>query len=238
MDYCNGSASKLLDGTLKLRHCTSFFSTLFLRGLYLGLVMGVVEGNLLLLFISWMMAVTRVRLTRKTRLAALVYHNPDPGHPTPRRWKRLRPPSSEGEGSEVGVPRNLFSSSWNWVRVLHSGTLGTCLRRERAVGFFFRLVSPAEGTSALALVHFNELHACVQACAYYLRPHHNHHNHHNHHLFVGRRMVMGIYFGSVLFPPFSMFVTCLSLPSSCPWIVVSGLGAYFSMAGYLVLMIW
>ena len=33
---------------------------------------------------------------------------PDPGHPTPRRWKRLRPPSSEGEGGEVGVPRNLF----------------------------------------------------------------------------------------------------------------------------------
>ena len=32
----------------------------------------------------------------------------DPGHSTPRRWKRLRSPSSEGEGGEVGEPRNLF----------------------------------------------------------------------------------------------------------------------------------
>ena len=32
----------------------------------------------------------------------------DPGHSTPRRWKRLRVPSSEGEWGEVGVPRNLF----------------------------------------------------------------------------------------------------------------------------------
>ena len=50
----------------------------------------------------------RVRLTRKTRPVALVSHDADPGHPMPRRWKRLRPPSSEGEGGEVGVPRNLF----------------------------------------------------------------------------------------------------------------------------------
>ena len=50
----------------------------------------------------------RVRLTRKTRPGASSHVNPDPGHPTPRRWKRLRPPTSEGVGSEVGVPRNLF----------------------------------------------------------------------------------------------------------------------------------
>ena len=36
--------------------------------------------------------VKRVRLTRKTRPVARVSHGPDPGHPTPRRWKRLRPP--------------------------------------------------------------------------------------------------------------------------------------------------
>ena len=48
----------------------------------------------------------RVRLTRKTRPEALVYLNPDPGHPTPRRGKRLLPPSCEGE--EGSVPRNLF----------------------------------------------------------------------------------------------------------------------------------
>ena len=50
----------------------------------------------------------RVRLTRKTRPSASSQVIPDPGHPTPRRWKRLRPPSSVGEGGEVGVPRNLF----------------------------------------------------------------------------------------------------------------------------------
>ena len=50
----------------------------------------------------------RVRLTRKTRPGAASDLIPDPGHPTPRRWKRLRPPSSEGVGGEVGEPRNLF----------------------------------------------------------------------------------------------------------------------------------
>ena len=39
----------------------------------------------------------RVRLTRKTRPVARVSHDPDPGRPTPRRWKRLRPSSSDGE---------------------------------------------------------------------------------------------------------------------------------------------
>ena len=50
----------------------------------------------------------RVRLTKKTRPGRSSHVNPDPGHPTLRRWRRLRPPSSEGEGGEVGVPRNLF----------------------------------------------------------------------------------------------------------------------------------
>ena len=77
---------------------------------------------------------------------------PDQGHPTQRRWKRLRPPSSEGVGSEVGVPRKSFSSTWGWV-ILHLGTPGTCLRRENRRRWF-RLVSPGEGTSARALVHF------------------------------------------------------------------------------------
>ena len=34
----------------------------------------------------------RVRLTGKTRPGVSSHSNPDPGHPTPRRWKRLRPP--------------------------------------------------------------------------------------------------------------------------------------------------
>ena len=50
----------------------------------------------------------RVRLSNKTRPGVLSHSNPDPGHPTPRRWKTLRAPSFEGVGGEVGVPRNLF----------------------------------------------------------------------------------------------------------------------------------
>ena len=38
-------------------------------------------------------------------------------------------------------------------------------------------------------------------------------------------------------PPFIMYAICLSLLSSCPWIVVSGLDAYSGMVGYLVLMV-
>ena len=52
--------------------------------------------------------VKRVRLTRKTRVGVSPVRFPDQGHSTPRRWKRLRSPSSEGVGGEAGVPRNLF----------------------------------------------------------------------------------------------------------------------------------
>ena len=40
----------------------------------------------------------RVQLTKKTRPGDIFYGIPDQGHRTPRRWKRLRTPSSEGEG--------------------------------------------------------------------------------------------------------------------------------------------
>ena len=50
----------------------------------------------------------RVRLTRKTRPGVSSHSFPDPGHPTPRRWKKLRLPSSEEVEGEVGEPRNLF----------------------------------------------------------------------------------------------------------------------------------
>ena len=72
LGYPKGSALELLDGTLKLRHCTDLFT---------------------MCFPPW-------------SLPRISY--PDPGHPTPRRWKRLRLPSSEGVGGEVGEPRNLF----------------------------------------------------------------------------------------------------------------------------------
>ena len=109
--YPKGSALELLDGTLKLRHCITLFSTRFSPlGLYPGLEMGVVNGSFVLLDILLIQVAVggkRVRLTKKTRPGVFSLSNPDPGHPTPRRWKRLRPLSSKGEGSEVGVPRNL-----------------------------------------------------------------------------------------------------------------------------------
>ena len=53
-------------------------------------------------------------------------------------------------GGEVGGPRNLFpvctGDAWN-LPLEGTGVVG------------FRLVSPAEGTSALPLVHFIQMHA-------------------------------------------------------------------------------
>ena len=43
--------------------------------------------------------------------------NPDPVHSTPRRWKRLRSPSSVGEGGRSGRASQSFSSTWGWVMI-------------------------------------------------------------------------------------------------------------------------
>ena len=48
----------------------------------------------------------RVWLTRQTRPGAASHVIPDPGHPTPKRWKSLRTPSSDRVGSEVGGERS------------------------------------------------------------------------------------------------------------------------------------
>ena len=106
-----GSAAELLDGALKLRCCTTPFSnrfpTWFLPPVGNGRVrsLGVATGHLI--GEGGNMA-KRVRLTRKTHGSVTTVSIPDQGHSTPRRWKRLRPPSSEGVGGEAGVPRNLF----------------------------------------------------------------------------------------------------------------------------------
>ena len=161
LGYPKGSAGELLDGSLKLQCCTTVFTKQFLPwslpsvGNGGGKRWDVTPGHS---SDDRGSTVKMVRLTRKTRPGALTHCNPDPGHSTPRRWKRLRP-SSEGEGGEVGVPRNLFP---------RLGLDEACTRRslERAFGGnrrrgFFRLVSPAEVVSALASAHFNQVHACV-----------------------------------------------------------------------------
>ena len=111
LGYPEGSAAELLDGSLKLRYCTAIFTMRFPPSSLPRVGNG--GGK------RWDVtpdhpsndcrnSVKRVRLTRKTRPGASIFVIPDPGHSTPKRWKRLRSPSSDGEGGEVGVPRNLF----------------------------------------------------------------------------------------------------------------------------------
>ena len=89
----------------------------------------------------------RVRLTRKTRPGVSSHVAPDPGHPTLRRWKRLLPPPSEGEVVRWACLAIFFLD-------LGLGEVCTWGRLEPARRSGSRLVSPAEGTSALALVRF------------------------------------------------------------------------------------
>ena len=113
LGYPKGSALELLDGTLKLRHCTDLFTKRFPPwslprvGSGIGKRNGITPGHS---SDTGGNSGKRVRLTKKTRpgAASHVIPDQDPGHPTPRRWKRLRSPSSEGVGSEVGEPRKLF----------------------------------------------------------------------------------------------------------------------------------
>ena len=132
LGYPKGSALELLDGTLKLRHCTTLFTMRFPPWSPPGVGNG---GGKRHFFTPGHLpddrrnVVKRVWLTRKTRPGASAHVIPDPGHPTPRRWKRSRSPSSEGvEGASQS-----FSSTWGWARFA-LGTPGTCLRREQAQG--------------------------------------------------------------------------------------------------------
>ena len=111
LGYPRGSAAELLDGALKLRCCTTPFSKRFptwsLPPVGNGRIrsLGVATGHSL---DEGSNVVKRVRLTRKTHVGVSSVYNPDQGHSTPRRWKRLRPPFSEGVGGETSVSRNLF----------------------------------------------------------------------------------------------------------------------------------
>ena len=150
---------ELLDGTLKLRHCTDLFAERFPPWSLPRVGSGVGKGYSVttdhLPDISGTVG-KRVRLTKKTRPSASshVIPDPDPGHSTPRRWKRLRsplPPKERGERwaclaiffLALGLGDFAPGDAWN---LPSEGT---------GVGFFCRLVSPAEGVSALALTHFN-----------------------------------------------------------------------------------
>ena len=111
LGYPKGSAWELLDGTLKLRCCTTFFTMSFLPRSLPRVGNGGGKRQVIApgyLPNAGSTVGKRVRLIKKTRPDASPHVIPDPGHPTPRRWKRWRPPSSEGVGGEVGEPCNLF----------------------------------------------------------------------------------------------------------------------------------
>ena len=95
----------------------------------------------------------RVRLTRETRPGAFSLVHPDPGHSTPRRWKRLRllPPKEWGE--EWASLAIFFLALGGWVRF--ATEKASNLPSEGTSVRFFLLVSLVEGVSALALVRFN-----------------------------------------------------------------------------------
>ena len=88
--YPKGSASELLDGTLKLLYCTTIFTMRFLPWSLPGIGNGggkrqfVTPGHP---FDAGGDVGKRVPLTRKTRPGVSSHSNPDPGHPPSRRWK-------------------------------------------------------------------------------------------------------------------------------------------------------
>ena len=121
-----GSAAELLDGTLKLPLLYPYFyQAIHLLGFYLGWARVLVKEVLLPLVIFW---IVEVAFSQEDTARSIFMFILDPGHPTPRRWKRLRSPSSGRRGGEVGVPRNLFP------RLFAPGTPGTCLGGNRRRG--------------------------------------------------------------------------------------------------------
>ena len=124
LGYPQGSAAELLDGSLKLRYCTTFFTKHFPPGFYLGRAEGLVirrvvtSGNLLDCRGNFG---KRVRLTRKTRPGAFSLVHPDPGHSTPRRWKRLCAPPSSAEVRVSGGGKDGSGRIWVLGRMLGFG---------------------------------------------------------------------------------------------------------------------
>ena len=82
----------------------------------------------------------RVRLTRKTRPGVISHYNPDPGHPTPRRWKILRSPFLRGRGGVWWASLAIFFLALRLGDILHLGRLepafpaGQSSRRDQCTG--------------------------------------------------------------------------------------------------------
>ena len=111
LGYPKGSALELLDGTLKLRHCTDLFSKCFPPRSLPRVGSGVSKRHVITpchLLAAGGNSGKRVWLTRKTRPGAASHIIPDPGHPTPRRWKRLRLPFLRRRGVVMSACLAIF----------------------------------------------------------------------------------------------------------------------------------
>ena len=153
--YPKGSALELLDGTLKLRHCTEVFTKRFQLGLYPGLVLGLVKGMLFLLVICWMQVVIVVKGSglpeRHVQVQLLILF-------------RIQGIQRRGDGKDCApLPPKEWGVRWASLAIffLALGLGEVCtgdawnlpLEGTGVVGFL--LVSPAEGIGALAPVRFN-----------------------------------------------------------------------------------
>ena len=145
-----GAAAQLLDGTLKLRCCTTIFTKRFHPWVLPRFGDGV--GKRYAVTSDFLMDCRsnfgkRVRLTRNTRAGIPVHDVLDPGHPTPRRWKIFLLLALLGQGLR-GRTLQSFFSAWASVRFA-PGKLGTSLRREKALED-----SQAEWVGALSSTFF------------------------------------------------------------------------------------
>ena len=126
LGYPKGSALELLDGTLKLRYCTTLFTKRFPTWSLPQVSFGI--GKRSFSTVGHLLDIDstvgkRVRLTKKTRpgISSHVIPDPVPGHSTPRRFAS---PFLRRRRERGGRASQSFSSPWGWV-ILHLGTPGT-----------------------------------------------------------------------------------------------------------------
>ena len=111
LGYSKGSALELLDGTLKLRHCTTLFTMHFSPwsspkvGNGGGKRQSITPGGPL---DAGSNVGKRVRLTRKTRPGASSHVHSGSQASNAEEMEKIAPPVLRGVGGEVGEPRNLF----------------------------------------------------------------------------------------------------------------------------------
>ena len=153
LGYPKGSALELLDGTLSSDTALIFLPSVFPLGLYLGLVLGLVKGMVLLLVILRMLVVLVVqgsglpkRLVQEQLLMSFRI--------------RIQGIQRRGDGKDCApLPPKEWGVRWANLAIFFlalglgevcTGDTGNLLSEGTGVEVF-RLVSPAEGVSALAL---------------------------------------------------------------------------------------